>query len=256
MNDLPAPTHADSPHPRGGPLRATAVTPGPRVAPRPGWTGGRIAAALMGALLCLLALIVLGAGGTVLWADRTQRDAGYLTSDTHRFTAAGSALVTEPTHLGATGTGWLYAPSVLDKIRIRAEAVRHAPALFVGVGPTAAVERYLGDVKRTHISDFWTHDTLALGGRTPASAPGAQDFWVATSIGRGPRSLTWKPTDGSWTVVVMNADGRPGIDARADLGASAPALPWLAAGLLAAGAVLGIGGALLLVAACRRARSS
>jgi hypothetical protein len=47
----------------------------------------------------------------------------------------------------------------------------------------------------------------------------------------------WKPANGSWTVVVMNADGQPGIDVRADLGARVPAVPWIAVGVLAAGAV-------------------
>jgi hypothetical protein len=42
-------------------------------------------------------------------------------------------------------------------------------------------------------------------------------------------------------VVATNADGSAGVDVRVDFGATAPALPWLAVGLL-------IGGALLLIA--------
>ena len=50
----------------------------------------------------------------------------------------------------------------------------------------------------------------------------------------------------------MNADGRPGIDVGVDLGARMPAVFWIAVGLLAAGAVLLAGGALLIVGAFPR----
>src|SRR5262249_15297634 len=92
----------------------------------------------------------------------------------------------------------------------------------------------------------------AESGGAPASAPGTQDFWVASSTGPGARTLTWVPADGSWTVVVMNADGGPGIDVQADLGARIPALPWIGVGLLVAGAVFAAGGALLVAGATRR----
>ncbi len=68
--------------------------------------------------------------------------------------------------------------------------------------------------------------------------------------------MTWHPVGGSWTVVVMNADGRPGINERADLGTAYPDLLGIAVGLLAAGAVFGAGGALLIVGAIRRAGRS
>jgi hypothetical protein len=76
-------------------------------------------ALVIGALLVLVSLVLLGGGGTALWADRTQRDAGYLTTDVHKFSTLGSALVTEPTDLGSVGTGWLYSPILLDKVRIQ-----------------------------------------------------------------------------------------------------------------------------------------
>ena len=47
----------------------------------------------------------------------------------------------------------------------------------------------------------------------------------------------------------MHADGQPGIDVAADLGAKVPALPWIAVAFLALGAVLMVGGALLIVGA-------
>jgi hypothetical protein len=219
------------------------------------WTAGRIAALVVGSLLVLLSLPLLGGGGTALWADRTQRDGGYATSDVHEFSTAGSALATESTELGSAGFGWLYSPTVLDKVRIRVTPVSSGSTLFVGIGHASDVDRYLGGVQHSVISDFWTEKVETIGGNTPASAPGQQNFWVASAAGSGPQTLVWDPKDGSWTVVVMNAAGRPGVAVRADLGAKVPALPWIALGVLVLGAIVMAGGALLIVGAIRRTRA-
>ena len=221
-----------------------------------GWTAGRITALLAGAMLVLVSLVLLGAGGTALWADRTQRDGGYVTTDVHHFSTAGSALVTEDTDLGSRGFGWLYSPGVLDKIRIRVTPEQAAPRLFVGIGPSSDVDRYLDGVNHTLISEFFKDKTRAVAGGSPGSPPGVQDFWVASATGPGAQTLLWNPTDGSWTVVVMNADGRPAIAVGADLGATIPALTWVGVGVLAAGGALLLGGVLLMVGAIRGRRAS
>jgi hypothetical protein len=87
------------------------------------WTGGRITVLVVGVLIGLFALMLLGAGGTGVWADLTQRDGGYVTTDSHAFSTDGSALATESTKLGTSGVGWLYAPGLLDKVRIRVTPV-------------------------------------------------------------------------------------------------------------------------------------
>ena len=217
-----------------------------------GWTAQRIVALVVGVLLAFVALVLLGAGGTAVWADRTQRDAGYATTDVQAFSTAGSALVTVPTDMGAGGTGWLYAPAVLDSIRIRVTPVNASSRLFVGIGPSAEVDRYLAGVHHSVISDFWTNRTDTVGGDPSPASPTTQGFWVASDTGAGPRSLVWEPTRGSWSVVVMNADGQPGIDITADLGAVIPAAIWIAVGLLVAGAVIAVGAILLIVGAIRR----
>jgi hypothetical protein len=210
---------------------------------------------VVGSLLGLVSLVLLGAGGTALWADRTQRDAGYVTTDVHRFSTSGSALATDPTHLGSTGTGWLYAPGLLGDVRIRVTPANPGSELFVGIGPSADVDGYLAGVSHTVISDFWGGTVENVGGSAPTSAPGTQDFWVASTSGPGIRTVEWEPIDGSWTVVVMNADGGPGVAVAADLGARMPAVLWIAVGLLAAGAVFAVGGALLIAGAIRGRRA-
>jgi hypothetical protein len=232
---------------------AERVSEGPATARPSRWTTGRITPLVIGALLALVSLVLLGAGGTGVWADLAQRDAGYVSTDAHEFSSAGSALATEQTNLGSPGVGWLYSPSLLGKVRIRVSHLGSAQRpLFVGIGRSADVDRYLAGVNHTLISDFFANKVEAVGGVAPPSAPARQHFWVASSTGPGERTLVWKPANGSWTVVVMNADGRPGLDVRADLGARMPAVLWIAIGLLAAGAVFLVGGGLLIAGAIRR----
>jgi hypothetical protein len=226
--------------------------PQPRAGAQPTrWAGGRIAALAIGMLLVLVSLAMLAAGGTGLWADRTQREAGYATSGVHNFSASGAALTTESTHLGAAGVQWLYAPGLLGKVRIRVTPASSGSTLFVGIGRTADVDRYLAGVRHTVISDFVGDKTRLVDGGPPGSVPGTQHFWAASSTGSGERTLVWKPSKGSWTVVVMNANARPGIDVGADLGARFPALLWIAVGFLVGGAVLMAGGVLLILGAIR-----
>jgi hypothetical protein len=233
----------------------TAAPAQPKVADRPSeWSGGRIAALVIGVLLVLISLALLAAGGTGLWADRTQRDSGYATTSVHNFSTSGTALATESTHLGAAGVEWLYAPGLLGKVRMRVTPESSDTALFVGIGRTADVDRYLAGVQHTVISDFFGNKTRSVDGGPPGSAPGTQHFWVASSTGSGKRTVVWKPSKGSWTVVVMNSNARPGLDVRADLGARFPDLLWIVVGFLVGGAVFLAGGVLLSMGAIRDRR--
>ena len=76
-------------------------------------------------------------------------------------------------------------------------------------------------------------------GKGRPAAPASQDFWAASAQGNETQTLTWDIADGDWSLVVMNADGSAGVDARVSAGAK---LPWLTAlgwGTLGAG-VLGL----------------
>lgn len=126
----------------------------------------------------------------------------------------------------------------------------------MGIGPSSEVEQYLAGTKRTLITDYFGGKDELVAGGPSRSAPGTQRFWVASTAGPGDRTLFWKPKDGSWMVVVMNADGRPGIAVHADLGARISALPWITTGLLVAGVVFLAGGVLLIWGAVRRRSSA
>ena len=250
-------------HEPGGTLTVTSPQqPAPEeaapVAPRrPGWTTGRVTALVVGVLLVLGSLGLAAGGGVALWADQTQRDAaGYLTSATHDFSSPGVAVASKGVDVRNDAPDWLTADSVVGTVRVRTTATDPGTAVFVGIGRAADVDRYLAGTRYSTVSDLAdgsaTYITHA-GTATPA-APTAQTFWAAQSNGAGTQSLTWSVRDGSWRIVVMNADAAPGVSVRADVGAKAPALPWIAGGLLAGGVVLLAAGATFTVVAIRRAQ--
>jgi hypothetical protein len=252
-NVPPTPSEGDAPPPQPPqeppppPARATTQ------AVPSDWGAGRIIAIVAGALLILISVGLLGAGGVAVWAG-FQRDGGYVTTDVQEFSASGSALATDPVDLGSEGVSWVYSSDFLDSVRIRVTPTTSDQPLFVGIGRSAAVSGYLAGVSRTVISDFWGNDVKAVPGGAPESPPGDQDFWVASTHGSGTQTLVWDPSGGTWTAVVMNADGRRGLDVKADLGGRIPHLGWIALGLLLLGAILLAAGVLLIVFAVRRRR--
>jgi len=239
-----------------GPGAQTIAPPPPTAgAHRSGWSAGRITALVIGSVLGLVSIGLLGAGGTALWADLTQRDAaGYVTTGIHGFSTEGSALTTAPAELDSPGVGWLYPSVVLGNVRIRVTPVNGSTSVFVGIASSSDVDRFLADVSHTVISDFWTEGSQSVAGGAPGSDPGAQGFWVASASGVGTQTLNWDPQSGSWSVVVMNPDGRPGVDVVADLGATYPALLGIAIASLALGVILLVVGVLLVGSAIRRSR--
>ena len=106
----------------------------------------------------------------------------------------------------------------------------------------------------TVISDFWTERLQTTGGSATPSPPQTQHFWVASVSGTGPQTLRWDPANGSWTVVVMNADGGAGVDVTADLGATMPMLTGVTIGSFVFAGLFLTGGVVLMVIAFRRSR--
>ena len=126
--------------------------------------------------------------------------------------------MTEDTDLGSAGFSWLYSPSLLETVGSGSPRRPGAP-LFVGIGPSSDVDRYLAGVSHTLISEFFEDETELVAGGSPDSPPGHRASGSPGHPGPGAQTTLEDPDDGSWTVVV-NADGRAGIAVGADLGAT------------------------------------
>ncbi len=237
--------------PPAGPPAGAWVPPPPRRT-----SAGRIVAAVVGALLLLPALGLIAGGGVLLWADQTERsDDGYLYTASDAFATPGHALLSERIDLD-TGADWVGISSALGTARVEVTGADPTVDLFVGIAPSADVEAYLGGVQRTVVDDLGIDtsaaDQVLLPGGAPSGPPADQDFWTVQAGGTGTQQLSWDPDDGSWTFVVMKADGSAGVAMDARIGATIPALTGLAWGLIGGGFFLLLLAVLLLVLGLRR----
>ena len=215
-----------------------------------------IAAIVVGGFVAVIAAVFLAVGGALIWGE-SQKDAdGYLSTDSERYATTTNAIATEDLDLDDTGPGVIVGEDAYGKVRLRVEPNADKP-LFVGIAPTDRVESYLAGTSHTTLTDvdyapFEADYHDADGTRRPA-APAAQDIWAASAHGTGTQTLTWDVESGSWSVVVMNADGSAGVDAGVSAGANVPVMDDLAWAATSTGLVL-MGGALVLLVVGIRAR--
>jgi hypothetical protein len=220
----------------GGP--AAGQGPGPEGTPRaPEWTTGRIVSVVIGAVLALCSLSVLSAGGAALWADTTQRNSGYVDLGTASYATAGHALASDT--IRVHGWGWL--SPLIGQIRIRVAKTGQASGVFAGVAPASAARRYLSGAGYTTVTGYDGQGKhISHPGAGTPRPPGITPIWAARASGTRTATLLWTVRTGDWAVIVMNADGSAGVAVRADVGASLPALGWLATEFLAGGTVLAL----------------
>jgi hypothetical protein len=228
-------------------MRTTPVLTAPRPVPPPSapvtpaaWTPARTAWLSAGVTAVLGAALLAAAGGAVHLVDEQHRDGAYLTSDTVRVGSPGHAVTVEEIDLDGLSEDWL-----LGTARVRATGTDGAP-VFIGVAPTDAVADYLDGVAHSTVTELDDTAYAEHPGGAPSQAPTASDIWTDQASGTGTQSMTWKPSGGNWTVVVMNADGSADVHAEADVGATVPVLGSLVRWLLALSALLAVGGALAL----------
>jgi hypothetical protein len=240
------------PAPAGGP-----ASPGAG-----GWTSGRTVSVVLGSVLLFLSTGLLAGGGALLWADRTQRDDGYVMSGWTDLTTSRYAVTGEDVELETGGSDWVI-DDFLGTARLEVRADDDGTELFVGVARTRDAAEYLAGMGHGRLAEFgpgWDGGRMGpatmddVGGGAPEVPPGDSDIWVAESSGPGIQRLDWRPADGTWTVVVMRADGARGVDVGARVGATAPGLSWLAGGLLGTGALVALVGGLLVGLTVHRAQ--
>jgi hypothetical protein len=222
-----------------------------------GWSAGRVVTVVIGSLLLVCGVGAAAGGTALLVADQAGRDAqGFLGTPTRQFTSSGYALVFDPVELRADA-GTVDLGGVLGDLRVRA-AGQDPDGVFVGIGPAADVERYLGTVERERLVDITDEGRAVqqrLPGGEPATPPAQQPFWAASAAGPDEQQLVWRAGDGRWSVVVMNADATRPVVADLSAAVTAPALRWLWIGLfIGAGVALLVGALLVAVAVPRTVR--
>ncbi|GAB3744076.1 hypothetical protein GCM10027598_78050 [Amycolatopsis oliviviridis] len=211
-----------------------------------GWTRGRIVSVVLGVVLGLTSMGLLTGGATALWLDRFARDAdGYLTTAVSYRTET-FALASERIRFARAADDSVPALGALGDLRLTAVDVT-GKAVFIGIARSDAVRRYLAGTPYATVTDLSSGAVITHEGPDSPGPPETRDIWKAQSSGLGTRTVSWPDEPGDWTVVVMNADGSPVVDVRAEAGATVPMLSWYAWSLLLIGAAA-LAGAVAVVA--------
>jgi hypothetical protein len=176
----------------------------------------------IGAVLATIgSILALGGGGilAVAGTDGTVGSGGPHTISTPTTALVSSVADIEDTADAASAAG---EPT----IGISATA-KQGGDVFVGVGPSAEVDRYLAGAPVDEVSDFdivpFRLDKQHKPGNAAPAPPASQSFWVAQSSGHK-ADLNWKVRDGSYRFVVMNADGSRGVAAASHFEVKVPYL--------------------------------
>jgi hypothetical protein len=174
----------------------------------------RIVLVVVGVLAGLLGMGLLVGGGALVWAHTTQRDAdGFYTTEPERFESATSVITSTEIDLGAE-RAWHWGVAGRDWATAQVQARSTGPDVFVGIAPEDAVEEYLDGVAHDEVTDV-SYDPFDVSyqrtdGTGVPAPPSDQDFWVAQGLGSDV-DVRWDVEPGRWAVVVMNADGSPGV---------------------------------------------
>jgi hypothetical protein len=186
--------------------------------------GVRLIRAAIGVLLVLLAVPLMLAGGGLWLVDQHKTADGTFAARLESVQAPGRAIVVTDVDalLRADAP---FARGGRSTLSLSA----HGPGglLFLGLGPYDQIEQYLAGVAQTRIGGVRlargplpVERIDLVGELAPKESPYEAPFWRATSTGlirdgRVEDALTWSPATmrgERLAVVIMNADGSPGVD--------------------------------------------
>lgn len=254
-NDL----HPTSPVPPVPPATTVPLMPPPTAGVRKR-SAGHIVAIVAGCLMLVPGLGMLTGGGALALAQGVATDGdGYFRVTLDRVESDGVAIAT--TDLWdeqVEDEDWPWALDFLDlDVRLRVDGAAGTDDVFVGIARSADVEGYLDGVAHTEVTDIRDHTPISrpVPGRAEVAAPGEADFWVVSTAGSGEQELTWDARGGRWSIVVMNADGAPGVGADVEFGVRSGAVVPIAVTLLVLGSLTVTLSVVLIVVGTRGRRS-
>lgn len=163
-----------------------------------------------------------------------------------------AALVVDP----GTVTDTAGAARVLGAPTVRVSATSDGTPAFVGIGRAVDVDRYLSGVA-TDVVAVGADGSVPTGldrhpGQRIAAPPTEQTFWAVSATSASTAEVTWPIQDGTYRIVVMNADGTPGMTTQIQAAVTVPNMFGFALGALVGGLLLTGAGVAVLVVARRR----
>jgi hypothetical protein len=215
----------------------------------------RVLLLVFGSIGVLVGLALLAGGGAAVWGLSQRDGSGYFSTGTHGVSTTSYAFASDTLDMGPDAPGWFGE----NFATVRIQASSRQP-VFIGIGRADDVKRYLAQVPHTVVTDLDTDPfrvtSHPIGGSTRPAPPGRQGFWRVRASGLGTQTIKWPLEKGTWSAVVMNADGSRGVAVALKLGARVPALRWVAIGLLAGGGLVLLGGGVLIYLGARKPRAA
>ena len=203
----------------------------------------RIAALVIGCLLVIPAFaLLLGGGALGLGYAFGRGDDGYfdttidrLATNTVAITAADITFAADP-----GSPDWVLDALDAD-VRLRVINANADRDVFIGIARQADLDAYLAGIAHDEVLEL-TNDLDPVyrnrPGASSISPPADESFWAAAATGPGNQELEWEATSGSWSAVLMNADGSSGVVADVNVGAKAAFVLPLALTMMGVGAAL------------------
>jgi hypothetical protein len=220
--------------------RPVATQPSPAVRPRH-WSAGRVIGVVASTLGLLLGGgLLLTGGGLAAMAAVMRSDDGFMTTTPAVWASPGYAVHSEDAQIHRAAMMTNLPRRMMGTVKVTADAGDDR-GVFVGLARTVDADRYLRGVGHSTILDPWSDDgprDRYSPGAPPAVRPADAGFWVASSAGPGRQTVTWEPSEGRWTLVVMNTDGTAPVAADVTLAAELPVVNTVAATLIVAGVVV------------------
>ena len=223
----------------------------PARGPSQRWTAGRVVALVAASFVLLVSAGVGLASGALAVADHGLRKDGFIMGGTTALRTDTYAIATTSITLGADVPSALLPENLLGDVKVTATG-RDTP-IFMGIARTADAAAYLRGVEHATLTDLSRPPAYDVSGsQAPTTLPGDAGIWVAQAAGPGTQQVVWRAQRGSWTLVLMNADGTRTVTTAVAAGATVPALDWLVP-TLAVLAVVGLAvSCVLFVVAFRR----
>ena len=215
-------------------------------------------ALIIGAVLASVGLLGTGLAGVLALSTYRQPGFGSFATPDERYTANSHALTLQRLDM-LTDPGSPELGAALGQVTVRATAAPPDQQIFIGVASQSDVTQYLADVSHTELVDVkfspFRPQYQQVGGFAEPTPPGRQTFWTSSAEGPGTQQIHIDLRQGSWALVVMNADGRPAVAAHIQAEVTLPWYATAARGTLIGGVALQmIGAALVLISAAQSAR--
>jgi hypothetical protein len=238
-----------------------ADTPAPTPTSRRRRSAWHIVAIVFGGLLLLPGLATMTGGGAALVAQAVATDDdGYFRVTLDPIESDGVAVTADEVWFDDVedeAATWLVDWLDVD-LRLRVDGAAATDDVFVGVARTADVEAYLdgaGHSEVVEIEDDRSPRYVQVLGSRSVGAPVDEDFWTVSATGTGEQELVWEARGGRWSIVVMNADGSPAVDADVEIGLRSDAVTPIGVTLLVLGGLVAVAAITLIVIGIRGRRS-